>query len=95
MTPTHPQMSEEIVKIVKDEDNQFGWQRLARNNRVTHKSKRPYKQKHTAIVAAVRENMDIYRENLRDTTSGTLRVCTSRVANRLKSKNLGKAGNVK
>lgn len=79
-------MTNEIVKIVRTEDDQYSWTRQARNGRVTHMADKPYKQKHSAIVAAVRENPDVYRENFRDATSGKMQPLKSAVLNRRPSK---------
>lgn len=83
------QTSLDIVKILRTDGNRFTWTRQGRNGKVTHMADMPYSQKHSAIIAAVRENPDVYRENVRDMTSGKMRPCTSKAVQRLKSKDLG------
>lgn len=72
-------MSKERVRIVKDDEGRFRWVRYARNHRPTHRSKTTYSKKYTAIVAAVRENEDVYRENFLDYTEEKQRPVTSTV----------------
>lgn len=81
------QTSLDIVKIVPV-GKMFSWTRQARNGKITHEADKPYKTKHSAIIAAVRENSDIFRENLRDATGAKVVPCTSVAVNRLRSKNL-------
>lgn len=81
------QVTNEIVKIVRTDDGLFEWTRQGGNNRVTHRSKRPLKTKYSAVVSAVRENPDVYRENVLDVTSGKPKQFESKVVERLPRKN--------
>lgn len=76
------EMSKEIVRVVKTTEGKFRWVRLARNYRPTHKSKIDYAHKHSAVVAAVRENQDIYRERFMDYTGEKPVALTTKVVER-------------